>query len=48
MGKAEGGQNDFEEGKKKDIRTVAHKVNTYIYIYIMSKIRSRVIAVLCC
>ena len=27
-----GGHDDFEEGKKKDIRTVAHKINTYIYI----------------
>jgi hypothetical protein len=43
-----GAYDDFEEGKKTDIRTVAHKINTYIYIYIMSKIRSRVIAVLCC
>ena len=29
VGKAEGGQNDFEEGKKKDIRTVAR--TKYMY-----------------
>ena len=34
MGKAEGGQNDFEEGKKKDIRTVAR--TKYIYMFLSS------------